>query len=122
MEQRTPLQQPIPVYILLRENTLALDLIGPAEVLRYANRLAEKEGRPALFDLRYISAESRIDTSIGLRLAGGLAWFWNLRGYWREARTWLDRATSSAWRLDILRTVARTASSPRNGRSRVRAS
>ncbi|MFC3110358.1 GlxA family transcriptional regulator [Undibacterium arcticum] len=70
MEQITPPKQPIPVYILLRENTLALDLIGPAEVLRYANRLAEMEGRPALFDLRYISAESRIDTSIGLSLAG----------------------------------------------------
>lgn len=55
---------------MLRENTLALDLIGPAEVLRYANRLAEKDGRPALFELRYISAETRIETSIGLRLAG----------------------------------------------------
>lgn len=64
------MQTPTPVYILLRENTLALDLIGPAEVLRYANRQAEKEGRPALFDLRYISAEARIETSIGLRLTG----------------------------------------------------
>lgn len=65
-----PLTAPTPVYILLRENTLALDLIGPTEVLRYANRQAEKEGKPALFELRYISAEARIETSIGLRLAG----------------------------------------------------
>lgn len=70
MEQITPLAPPIPVYILLRENTLALDLIGPAEVLCYANRLAEQDGRPALFDLHYISAASRIDTSVGLSLAG----------------------------------------------------
>ena len=70
MEQITPPLQPIPVYILLRENTLALDLIGPAEVLRYANRFAEKEARPAVFDLRYVSAESRIETSIGLNLTG----------------------------------------------------
>lgn len=42
MEQITAPQQPIPVYILLREKLLALDLIGPAEVLRYANRVAEK--------------------------------------------------------------------------------
>jgi len=55
---------------LLRKNTLALDLIGPAEVLRYANRLADKRGEPPLFDLRYISAESRIDTSIGLSVTG----------------------------------------------------
>lgn len=70
MEQITAPQQPIPVYILLREKLLALDLIGPAEVLRYANRVAEKGGRPALFDLRYISAESHIVTSIGLNLTG----------------------------------------------------
>ncbi|MGH8808058.1 MAG: DJ-1/PfpI family protein, partial [Noviherbaspirillum sp.] len=69
MEQMTA-REPIPVYFLLRENTLALDLIGPAEVLRFANRAAEKEGRPPLFALHYISAESRIDTSIGLGLRG----------------------------------------------------
>lgn len=70
MESPTRYVQPIPVYFVLREGTLALDLIAPAEVLRYANRQAEKEGRPRLFDLRYISAEKRIDTSIGLDVAG----------------------------------------------------
>jgi len=62
--------QPIPTYFLLRENTLALDLIGPAEVLRYANRLAMQDGGSALFALRYISAAPRVSTSIGLDLAG----------------------------------------------------
>lgn len=66
----TSFNRQIPVYILLRENTLALDLMGPAEVLRYANRLAEQDGAPALFNLHYISAESRIETSIGLGLTG----------------------------------------------------
>jgi len=70
MEQIALHQQPIPVYILLRENTLALDLVGPAEVIRYANRIEEKAGRAALFDLRYVSAEASIKTSIGLSLAG----------------------------------------------------
>lgn len=70
MEQIIPHSQPIPVYFVLRERTLALDLIGPAEVLRYANRQAEKEGRPALFALHYVSAESRIDTSVGLDVTG----------------------------------------------------
>lgn len=70
MEQTNPRNHPIPVYFLLRERTLALDLIGPAEVLRYANRSAEKENKPPLFALHYISAESRIDTSIGLDVTG----------------------------------------------------
>lgn len=49
---------------------MALDLIGPAEVLRYANRHREKQNETPLFALRYISAEPRVDTSIGLDLAG----------------------------------------------------
>ena len=28
----------------------------------------------------------------GLRLAAGLYWFWHTRGYWTEAREWLERA------------------------------
>ncbi len=62
--------RPIPVYFLLRKGVLALDLIGPAEVLRYANRQREKNDEPALFDLHYISAEPRIDMSIGLGVTG----------------------------------------------------
>jgi transcriptional regulator GlxA family with amidase domain len=49
---------------------LALDLTGPAEALRFANRLQEQETRRPLFDLRYVSAEPRIEMSIGLGLAG----------------------------------------------------
>ncbi|WP_235953522.1 GlxA family transcriptional regulator [Noviherbaspirillum galbum] len=60
----------IPVYLLLRRDVLMLDLAGPAEVLRFANRLREAEGQAALFALRYISAETRIATSVGLELAG----------------------------------------------------
>ncbi|HEX7635712.1 MAG TPA: helix-turn-helix domain-containing protein [Noviherbaspirillum sp.] len=70
MKQTSLRNKPIPVYFLLRERTLALDLIGPAEVLRYANQIAEKENGPPLFALHYISAESRIDTSIGLDVTG----------------------------------------------------
>lgn len=60
----------IPVYFLLREQLTALDLTGPAEVFRYANRFAEKSGGAAYFDVRYISAEARVRTSIGLEVAG----------------------------------------------------
>ncbi|WP_211444266.1 GlxA family transcriptional regulator [Collimonas humicola] len=60
----------IPVYFLLRDATMTLDLMGPAEVLRYANRIAEREGRADFFDLRYVSAAERISTSLGLGLTG----------------------------------------------------
>jgi len=60
----------IPVYFLLRESALTLDLIGPAEVLRYANRFAEKSGRTPYFDLRFISAHREVATSVGLTMSG----------------------------------------------------
>jgi transcriptional regulator GlxA family with amidase domain len=66
----TPVSAPIPVYFLLRKGLLALDLIGPAEVLRYANRHREKQGEGPLFSLRHISAEPCIETSVGLGLTG----------------------------------------------------
>lgn len=59
-----------PVYFLLRDATMALDLIGPAEVLRYANRIAEREGRTPFFDVHYVSAAHSINTSIGLGITG----------------------------------------------------
>lgn len=61
---------PIPVYFLLRERTLALDLVGPAEVLRHANRLAAQASLPAPFVLTYISAAPAVETSIGVALGG----------------------------------------------------
>jgi non-specific serine/threonine protein kinase len=32
------------------------------------------------------------NTEMALRLAGALWWFWMLRGYWNEARTWFERS------------------------------
>jgi tetratricopeptide (TPR) repeat protein len=31
------------------------------------------------------------DAQSGLRLVGALAWYWNLRGYWREGLDWLSK-------------------------------
>lgn len=70
MEQMTMLAQPIPVYFVLREDAFALDLVGPAEIFRCANRFAERDGKPPLFQLHYVSAEPHITTSIGIGLAG----------------------------------------------------
>ena len=60
----------IPVYFVLRENTFALDLVGPAEIFRCANRHLESEGKAPLFRMHFISAESSLTTSIGVGLTG----------------------------------------------------
>jgi predicted ATPase/DNA-binding CsgD family transcriptional regulator len=39
-------------------------------------------------------ALTRGDADLGLRLAGGLHWFWSQRGHWVEGRRWLERALS----------------------------
>lgn len=70
MEPMTPRAQPIPVYFVLRDDTFALDLVGPAEIFRCANRFEEAEGRGPLFRMHFISAEASIATSIGLGLTG----------------------------------------------------
>jgi transcriptional regulator GlxA family with amidase domain len=70
MESMTTRTQAMPVYFLLRNDLVALDFMGPAEVLRFANRIAKEEDKPALFDLHYVSAEPRLDTSLGLGLTG----------------------------------------------------
>ncbi len=59
-----------PVYFLLRDHVLALDLAGPADVFRHANRFADSMGQPPFFALHHVSAYERISTSIGLDLSG----------------------------------------------------
>lgn len=59
-----------PVYFLLRDHVLALDLVGPADVFRHANRYAESIGRTPYFALHFVSTYPRIRSSIGIELAG----------------------------------------------------
>lgn len=56
----------IPVFTLLPPQALLIDVAGPLEVLRYAN----VEQQAIRFDCRYISAQPRQTTSIGLMLDG----------------------------------------------------
>lgn len=56
----------IPTYVLLPARTLLLDVAGPIEALRYANRLQQQ----VQFDVRYVGALSEVTTSIGLRVTG----------------------------------------------------
>lgn len=56
----------IQTYVVLPARTLLLDVAGPVEALRYANRLQKQ----VQFDVRYVGALSEVTTSIGLRIAG----------------------------------------------------
>lgn len=56
----------VPVFTLLPPQALLIDVAGPLEVLRYANA----EQQAIQFDCRYISAQPRQTTSIGLMLDG----------------------------------------------------
>ncbi|EKF60447.1 AraC family transcriptional regulator [Agrobacterium albertimagni AOL15] len=56
----------IPVFILVPPDTLLIDIAGPLEVLRYANQEQDR----VRFDYRYISAQSRQQTSIALMIDG----------------------------------------------------
>jgi len=55
----------IPVFVALPPRLLLLDIAGPLEVLRQANRVQEV----VRFDVRYVGPNSELLTSIGIKLA-----------------------------------------------------
>ena len=55
----------IPVFVLLPPRLLLLDIAGPLEVLRQANRVQEA----VRFDVRYVGPNPELLTSIGITLA-----------------------------------------------------
>ncbi len=58
----------IPVYFVVFEGVLLLDLTGIAEPLRLANDWADQEGRPRPFELVFVGPEDGARCSLGLRL------------------------------------------------------
>src|ERR1700750_1841210 len=56
----------IPVFVLVPARLLLLDIAGPLEVLRQANRVQNS----VHFEVRYIGPRSSLQTSIGITLAG----------------------------------------------------
>ncbi len=60
----------IPVYFVVFDGVLLLDLTGIAEPLRLANEWAAEEGRPPPFDLHLVGPEDSAGCSLGVRLAG----------------------------------------------------
>src|SRR5215468_94270 len=57
--------RPIPVFVVVPPRLLLLDIAGPLEVLRQANRVQSS----VRFDVRYIGPTSSLQTSIGMNLA-----------------------------------------------------
>jgi non-specific serine/threonine protein kinase len=47
-----------------------------------------------------LASEDDQEALMGLRLAGALGWFWHLRGYWSEGRSWLEQVIADC-RLQI---------------------
>jgi transcriptional regulator GlxA family with amidase domain len=60
----------IDVLLVVPPGTLLLDIAGPAEAFRIANRQLEREGRAARFRLRYTGPQAEARSSVGLMVAG----------------------------------------------------
>jgi transcriptional regulator GlxA family with amidase domain len=63
-ELKSAKPKPIEVWVVLPERILLLDIAGPLEVLRRANA----EQHALRFDVRYIGANARVTSSVGLPL------------------------------------------------------
>jgi predicted ATPase len=76
-------------YYLALAEMMAPQLAG-AERARWMSRLdLEHDNMRAALEW---SKTGRGDAQTGLRLAGALAWFWQVRGYLHEGRGWLEAA------------------------------
>jgi transcriptional regulator GlxA family with amidase domain len=56
----------ISVFVVLPQQTMLLDVAGPLEVVRAAQR----EQTAVAFDVRYVGPAAEVSTSVGLKLAG----------------------------------------------------
>jgi transcriptional regulator GlxA family with amidase domain len=59
-----------PLLFVLLPGTLLLDIAGPAETFRLANRHLQQRGREAAFELRFVGTQASQDSSVGLTLSG----------------------------------------------------
>ena len=71
----SPIHRPmhIPIWdvlFLLLPDSLALDWAGPAETLRMSNVLMQQQGQTPAFNLRFVSPEKQVRSSVGVVLTG----------------------------------------------------
>ena len=71
----------------------APELVGPAQAMWLARVECEHPNFQAVLEWA-VSQEGDLD--VELALAGSLVRFWTIRGYFREGRTWLERAVELA--------------------------
>lgn len=64
-----PLARPIQVHAVLMDGHVLLDLVGPLEALRVANRLLASRGQPPAFDLRFVGPGRECRSAMGLALS-----------------------------------------------------
>ena len=91
-EQRTLAEEPVlrrhhAAYFLRLAEDAGAHLSGPQQARRLARLEAEHDNLRAALGW---AVESQ-DAETGLRLAVALSKFWEMRGYFREARQWLER-------------------------------
>jgi transcriptional regulator GlxA family with amidase domain len=60
----------VPIWFVVLQETLLLDLAGPAEVFRIANQAARNAGLQEPFALKFCGSQARVRSSIGLSLEG----------------------------------------------------
>ncbi len=78
------------VFFLTLAERACPGLRGPDEKTWLDQLESEHENFRAALDRSFQSG----DVEVGVALAGTLAWFWFVRGYFSEGREWLDRALS----------------------------
>src|SRR5260221_7400233 len=62
--------EPIDVLFVVAQRSLLLDIAGPAEAFRLSNQHLKRSGGTPRFRLRFTGAQARIESSVGLALAG----------------------------------------------------
>ncbi len=78
----------ITVCFLLLPDTLIMDVAGPAEVFRLANRHLTASGKPEQFQLQFVSPQPQIVSSVGLNF-DELAPLPDLQGLAETGPVWL---------------------------------
>ena len=85
-------------YFLAVAEEAEPELVGPDQVAWLDRLEAEHDNLQAALSWSLAGGE----IELGLRLAGALWWFWNLRCHWREGRRWYEEGLQRAGKVPQL--------------------